>query len=108
MLIPKTTVKHYKDGDGVEVDFYEDGVKIGTCCTCAYNRKPNAFLHGFEVVPKFRGKGYGTQILTYMIQKYDVDTLYVSKTNRAVNLYRRFGFRVVDKFDDKFVVMQRK
>lgn len=108
MLIPKTTTKHYDDGDGVEVDFYENGVKIGTACTCAYNRKPNSFLHSFEVSPKLRGKGYGTQILTYMIQKYDVDTLYVSKTNRAISLYRRFGFRVVDKFNKDIIIMKRK
>ena len=108
MLIPKTTIKHYDDGDGVEVDFYEDGVKIGTACTCMYNRKPNSFLHSFEVNPKLRGKGYGTQILTYMIRKYDVDTLYISKTNRAINLYRRFGFRVADKFNKDMIIMKRK
>lgn len=107
MLIPKTTKIHYDDGDGVKVDFYEDGIKVGTACTCEYNRKPNSFLHSFEVEPKLRSKGYGTQILKYMIQKYDVDVLYISKTNRAISLYRRFGFRVVDNFNKNMVIMKR-
>ena len=41
----------------------------------------------------FRGKGYGTAIMEYMIDKYDVKYLNVERKNEiAQNLYKKFGF----------------
>ena len=99
--------RNYDDGQGVEVTFYYYGLEVGKAHTVEYNGKPNAFLHNLYVKEEFRGKGYGTQIIRYMIEKYDVDTLYVNRDNEAIRLYQRFGFEEIDAFDD-VIVMQRK
>lgn len=106
-LTCKTVMKHYDDGDGVKVTFYENGTFIGRAYTCAYKGKPHAFLHGLEVKEKYRGKGYGTQILKYMINTYHVRVLYVNKNNPAINLYKRSGFRQTGNFDNDFIIMER-
>ncbi len=106
-MIIKTINRYYDDGPGVEVIFYDYGKEVGKAHTVEYNGKPNAFLHNLYVEVKFRGRGYGTQILRYMIENYDVDTLYVDKDNKSIKLYYRFGFEKIDAFDN-MIVMQRK
>lgn len=105
-MIIQTIKRQYDDGEGLEVIFLNNDTIIGKACTVAYNNKPNSFLHNFEVNKQYRRKGFGTQILKYMIENFGVDTLYVNKDNEAVKLYERFGFETVDTFDDK-IVMQR-
>lgn len=108
MLTTKIVKKKYDDGEGVEITFYDNGVEIGECSTCSYDGKPNIFLHGLEVKKKFRGKGYGSQIMKYMIKEYGSKILYVSKNNKvAVSLYEKFGFKVTDTFDKNMLVMER-
>ena len=92
----KVTKKIYEDKDGAEVIFYDKGIKIGEACTVYFNGKPNSFLHSVEVYEQFRNNGYGYYIVKYMIDKYDVDTLYVENNNiAAIKLYKKFGFIVV-------------
>ena len=107
MITTSTINRHYDDGPGVEVVFYKYGTEIGKAHTVEYNGKSNAFLHNLYVKEEFRGRGYGTQILRYMIENYDVDTLYVNKDNNSIKLYKRFGFKEIDTFDN-MIVMQRK
>lgn len=108
-LIPNAEVRHYSDGDGVEVSFYDTnlGEVIGKACTCEYNGRPNAFLHSFVVKAKYRNQGYGTKILEYMLRKYKCSILYIEKTNPAIRLYKRFGFRITGKFNKDFIIMTR-
>ena len=107
MLTVKTIERQYDDGNGVQILFYdESGTEIGEACTAPYFGKPNAFLHGFVVKGPYRNRGYGTLILRYMIEQWDVTFLYVHKGSRAVDLYKRSGFEIVDMFDD-MLVMQR-
>ena len=100
--------RKYDDGVGIEVTFFDKSVTIGKACTATYNGKPNAFLHSFEVNETYRGKGYGTQILKYMIDTFNVKTLYVTKDNNAIKLYKRFGFVTVGNFSENMLIMQRK
>lgn len=85
---------------------------VGKVSVTDYNGKFNNFLHGFEVKTQFRGRGYGTLMLMFMISEYNVDTLYVEAKNKiAVHLYRKFGFIVTDSFmknGNKVNVMTRK
>lgn len=106
-LTVKTVQHKTNDGDGLKVTFYENDICIGKAYTCEYEGKPNAFLYNFEVKKEYRGKGYGSQILKYMIDTFNVRVLYVYKTNRAIDLYKRFGFKQTGKFDDNFIIMKR-
>ena len=78
-----------------DISFYfENGKKFGEISISAVDSN-KAFLYNFEVKEEYRGKGYGTEILKYVLRNYKVNELTVDKSNtRAINLYKRFGFKV--------------
>ena len=78
-----------------DISFYfENGKKFGEISISAVDSN-KAFLYNFEVKEEYRGKGYGTEILKYVLKHYKVNELTVDKSNtRAINLYKRFGFKV--------------
>lgn len=107
-MTTQTFKKFYKDGDGFEIVFYKNGMRVGKACTTNFEGKPNSFLHELEVNEQFRNNGYGSAIVEYMVNKYDVDTLYVANDNTiAISLYKKFGFKVIKSFDENFIIMRR-
>ncbi len=108
MLTTKAVKQQYDEGMGVQVVFYDNGIEVGKACTVEYEEKPNAFLHGFVVKEHLRNKGYGTQILKYMIETYNVETLHVEKGSKAINLYHRFGFEPIGMFGNNMIIMKRR
>lgn len=62
-------------------------------------------LSGFAVHPSYQGKGYGKDILSYMVHtlitegvstiELDVET----KNNNALKLYTQCGFEIMTKYD---------
>lgn len=101
------TEREYREGNGIEVAFYDKGTCIGQAGAVAYKRKPNSFLFNLEVKEEYCGQGYGTAIVAYMIEKYDVRYLYVEKNNEvAIRLYKKFGFKETESFSD-FLEMER-
>ena len=59
---------------------------------------PHWYLPMIGVDPAHQGKGYGSALMTYALQKCDRDHLpaYLESTNpRNVSLYRRHGFEVL-------------
>lgn len=58
------------------------------------------WLEELYVKPEFQGKGFGSRFLSFMLDKYKLDTarfrLEVSEDNPAAkNLYSRFGFKTL-------------
>ena len=53
------------------------------------------------VLPQYRGQGIGTKLLTKLFSQlrnqYSAVSLSVSPNNPALQLYRRFGFKVIDR-----------
>ena len=53
------------------------------------------------VLPQYRGQGISTKLLTTLfsqvINQYSAVSLSVSPKNPALQLYRRFGFKVIDR-----------
>lgn len=53
--------------------------------------------------PKFRSKGIGKSVMNSIIKKAEKKgkkvKIYVSKNNRAINLYNRLGFTISDDLD---------
>lgn len=104
----QTVKKYYEDGEGFEIIFYDKGMQIGRACTANFEGKPNSFLHGLEVDEQFRNNGYGSAIVEYMVDNYDVDTLYVTNDNMiAISIYKKFGFKVIKSFGENFIIMKR-
>lgn len=108
MLTTKTITQCYAEGIGVQVVFYDKDIEVGKACTVSYEEKPNAFLHNFVVKEHLRNKGYGTQIMKYMIETYNVETLHVEKGSKAINLYHRFGFEPIGMFENNMIIMKRR
>lgn len=107
-MTTQTIRKYYENEEGLEIVFYDKGIKVGEACTVYFNGKPNSFLHGLEVNEQYRNNGYGSAIVVYMIDKYNVDTLYVERNNMiAISLYEKFGFKIIKSFDENFIIMRR-
>ena len=47
-MITKTNRKFYENEEGVEVLFYDKGIKVGEACAIIFDGKPNSFLHWLE------------------------------------------------------------
>ena len=83
-----------------DLTFYLDGKKIAEISISAVDTN-KAFLYNFEVNSKYRGKGYGTAILKYVLSHYKVNELTVDKSNtKAIKLYKRFGFKTGVEFKE--------
>lgn len=58
------------------------------------------YLQSLGVDPEFQGKGYGTLLMTYMLQKIDTNPLPVfleTSTVNNVNFYKKLGFEVMEE-----------
>ena len=74
------------------LDFYLGKYKIATISISAVDSS-KAFLYDFDVDEKYRNQGIGTEILKYVLKHYKVNELTVDKDSKAINLYKRFGFK---------------
>lgn len=84
----------------VKVTFYDSNEKIGEASASAIDTN-EAFLYDVEVFEKYRGQGYGNDIISYMLKHYKINELTVEKTNTiAINLYKKFGFKIVKEFEE--------
>lgn len=71
-----------------EVWICKDGVKIGRA-----EIGDNHRLECFEIYEPFQNKGYGTEALKQLIDKYGVNNLEVLASNkRAMHVYEKCGF----------------
>jgi ribosomal protein S18 acetylase RimI-like enzyme len=81
----------------------EEGEVIGYALVTAKDCH-TAFLMDFGIHPDFQGKGYGKNLLYYLInslgkENYEYLNLAVTEENiRAYNLYKKFGFSIVGEF----------
>lgn len=85
----------------VDLTFYnENKEKVGEASISAVDTD-NGFLYNVEVLKKYRGMGYGSSIMEYVLKHYKVKELTVEETNEiAINLYKKYGFKVAMKFKE--------
>ena len=78
---------------GVKLDFYDNGTKVGTASLSAIDTD-QPFIYDLEVNKELRGKGYGNQIVDYLVKNYGANDLAVSGDNEiAKHLYEKHGFK---------------
>ena len=59
-------------------------------------------LYSLYVSKKFRGYGLSNLLVKEAVNKYDANMLWVDTDNEvAINLYKNFGFKIVDQMKDK-------
>lgn len=96
--------------EAVNLTFYNDNKKIGTASISGIDID-DGFLYNVEVDPNLRGRGYGTAIMDYIMEKYVVNILTVEKSNKiAISLYKKYGFIEDGMYNDNgrsLLVMRR-
>ena len=75
-----------------------------------YKKKYPGFIYNLQVQPEYQGKGFGKILTNDAIEKYGGIDLTVGKDNdRAIKLYKKFGFEIVgDDNDDSEYYMKLK
>lgn len=101
--VRRTKTKNENDpvsSEAVKLDFYLNKEHIAEASISAVDTD-KGFLYDLEVFKKYRGKGYGTAILKYVLSHYKVNELTVDKSNtKAIKLYKRFGFKTGVEFKE--------
>ena len=85
-----------------------DGSKtIGMITTCPIDNGEWWYIGEIYLIPEYRGKGIGSELLKEQIQNHDRIKLQVGySNNKAKRLYESLGFKVIDKNDkDRFYLM---
>jgi GNAT superfamily N-acetyltransferase len=75
-----------------EIGLYANGEKIGEAEVDIKGKMlSRLFIH-----EPYQDKGYGTEIVKMLIDKYGCDCLWVNSTNeRGIHVYENCGFKVV-------------
>ena len=84
----------------VSISFYKENNKIGEVSISGIDTE-SPFIYDLEVSKAYRGNGYGTMIMRYIIDTYKANELVVNADNEpAINLYKKFGFKSIKEFED--------
>lgn len=103
-LIVKTKTidnPHDDKTKAIKINFYnKSNDRIGQVCISSADTN-NGFVYDLEVVKKYRGKGYGRKIMTFVMSNYKIKDLTVNPDNQiAINLYKSLGFKVKQFWND--------
>ena len=85
----------------IKINFYnKSDDRIGQVCISSADTN-NGFVYDLEVVKKYREKGYGRKIMTFIMSNYKIKDLTVNPDNQiAINLYKSLGFKVKQLWND--------
>ena len=86
---------------------FENNQKVGYV---SVHKEENMWeLDDFYILEVYRGRGIGSQVLEYIVKKYDRIFLYVFKENiGAISLYEKYGFKVVKEVGTTRLIMERR
>ena len=76
-----------------EIELFVNGEKIGEA---EIELKSN-MLSRLSIFPPYQNKGYGTQIVNILNEKYGCEVLWVNSDNkRAIRVYGKNGYKIVE------------
>ena len=81
--------------------------KIMGVMVVSFTEQKKLEILGIAVDLPVRGKGVGSYMITQIIHKYDLLSVYAETDNDAVGFYRNYGFSIVEfseTYDDETVV----
>lgn len=127
-LIPRSvleepTIAAYLEGWGKPDDLCLIAVEAGEIIGAVWTRIITGKVRGFgnvdaetpefsiSILPERRGEGIGSKLMTQMLdllknRGYARASLSVQKSNRALRLYERLGFRAVADHGDELVMVR--
>lgn len=74
-----------------EISIIKDGICIGK----AEINLENKMLCRFEIFKEYQNKGYGTEAIKHLKEKYGIDKLWVEADNhKAIHIYKKNGFEI--------------
>ncbi len=80
---------------------YIDNNIVG--CFAIKDKNQGVLLDIIYLEQNYRNKGLGSEILKYILDKNKIVYLWVYKSNkRAISLYLKVGFRIVDETETRF------
>lgn len=75
----------------IELELFDGETKIGNAEVDVANK----MLSMFDIYEPYQNKGYGTEALKQLIDKYDIDILWVRSDNdNAIHVYEKCGFKI--------------
>ena len=84
-----------------------DGAVVG--CVLLVQKEDDMLLDEIYLEEKFRGAGIGTDIIKNVVKDNNVVNLWVYKQNeRAISLYKKLGFVVVDETEQRYYMRREK
>lgn len=76
-----------------EIELFVDDVKIGE----AEIEIKDKMLSRLSIFPPYQDKGYGTEIVKILNEKYECKVLWVNADNsRAIHTYEKNGYKIVE------------
>ncbi|MEG2915304.1 MAG: GNAT family N-acetyltransferase [Oscillospiraceae bacterium] len=125
--LSKATIDQYEDIQNIKYDYVLDWVKkkiesnIDKYNTVFYDGKKVGYLYFHEdgskfelddlyIIPEYRNKGIGSEILEGLIKKADKTIfLYVfSRNTGAIRLYEKFGFKITENVGKTRYIMEKE
>lgn len=109
--MPFDSIKLPEDKEGIHLALYEDD-KIISVISLFLNNNELQFRK-FATVNEYQGKGYGTQLLSYVLNSYqcNIARIWCNARKTAVPFYRKFGFEETNECYRKngidYVIMER-
>lgn len=76
-----------------EIELYVDGQKVGE----AEVEIKGKMLSRLSIFPPYQDKGYGTEVVKMLTEKYGLDVLWVNADNkRAIHTYEKNGYEIAE------------
>lgn len=87
-----------------DIYVYEENGVVG------YGAHYGPEIRALFVLPKVRRKGIGIKLLEFLLSKISGDAiLYVAASNNpAINLYKKYGFKIMNEFETSYNQIQVK
>lgn len=110
--MPLEKIRLAEDNHGTHLGLFDDNKLISVL---SYFKSENSIqFRKFATVEAYQGKGYGSELLNYLLQiciKEEFDTIWCNARKNAANFYSKFGFLETDQTFQKdgidYVIMEK-
>ncbi|MQR86479.1 GNAT family N-acetyltransferase [Bacillus megaterium] len=77
-----------------------------SCIGVEFLNSKKAVIKHIAVLPKERGKGIGSNMISFFCEKYDIHSIFAETDKEAVNFYSKFGFQITS-LGEKYLGIER-